>query len=35
MIAKVLNKHFQDVLDVSKLESTGLQVVYFGGGYLL
>ncbi|KAI1340235.1 L-fucose:H+ symporter permease-like protein [Xylariaceae sp. FL0016] len=31
----VLNKHFQTVLGVSKLESTGLQVVYFGGGYLL
>ncbi|KAH9889731.1 L-fucose:H+ symporter permease-like protein [Xylariomycetidae sp. FL2044] len=31
----VLNKHFQTVLDVSRLESTGLQVVYFGGGYLL
>lgn len=31
----VLNKHFQTVLDITKLESTGLQVVYFGGGYLL
>ncbi len=31
----VLNKHFQTVLGVTKLESTGLQVVYFGGGYLL
>lgn len=31
----VLNKHFQVVLHISKLESTGLQVVYFGGGYLL
>lgn len=30
----VLNKHFQTVLDITKLESTGLQVVYFGGGYL-
>jgi FHS family L-fucose permease-like MFS transporter len=32
---QVLNKHFQTVLGVSRLESTGLQVVYFGGGYLL
>ncbi len=31
----VLNKHFQNVLDITKLQSTGLQVVYFGGGYLL
>ncbi|TDZ20005.1 Glucose/galactose transporter [Colletotrichum orbiculare MAFF 240422] len=31
----VLNKHFQTVLDISRLESTGLQVMYFGGGYLL
>jgi FHS family L-fucose permease-like MFS transporter len=31
----VLNKHFQNVLKVTKLQSTGLQVVYFGGGYLL
>jgi FHS family L-fucose permease-like MFS transporter len=30
----VLNKHFQVVLDITKLQSTGLQVVYFGGGYL-
>ncbi|PVI04024.1 L-fucose:H+ symporter permease-like protein [Periconia macrospinosa] len=30
----VLNKHFQTVLGVSRLESTGLQVMYFGGGYL-
>lgn len=30
----VLNKHFQEVLDISKLQSTGLQVMYFGGGYL-
>ncbi|KAF4624045.1 hypothetical protein G7Y89_g14129 [Cudoniella acicularis] len=31
----VLNKHFQTVLDITKLQSTGLQVVYFGGGYLM
>lgn len=31
----VLNKHFQTVLGVTRLESTGLQVMYFGGGYLL
>jgi FHS family L-fucose permease-like MFS transporter len=31
----VLNKHFQDALGVTRLESTGLQVMYFGGGYLL
>lgn len=31
----VLNKHFQTVLEISKLQSTGLQIVYFGGGYLL
>jgi FHS family L-fucose permease-like MFS transporter len=31
----VLNKHFQTVLGITKLQSTGLQVVYFGGGYLL
>ncbi|CED85227.1 Major facilitator superfamily domain, general substrate transporter [Phaffia rhodozyma] len=31
----VLNKHFQDVLNISKLESTGLQVAYFGIGYFL
>ena len=30
----VLNKHFQNVLGISRLESTGLQVMYFGGGYL-
>ncbi|KAK3714054.1 hypothetical protein LTR37_008083 [Vermiconidia calcicola] len=30
----VLNKHFQNVLGVTRLESTGLQVMYFGGGYL-
>jgi len=29
----VLNSHFQTVLDITKLESTGLQVMYFGGGY--
>jgi FHS family L-fucose permease-like MFS transporter len=29
----VLNKHFQQVLDITRLESTGLQVMYFGGGY--
>lgn len=29
----VLNKHFQTVLGISKLQSTGLQVVYFGLGY--
>jgi FHS family L-fucose permease-like MFS transporter len=29
----VLNKHFQNVLKITKLESTGLQIVYFGGGY--
>lgn len=28
----VLNKHFQVVLDITKLQSTGLQVMYFGGG---
>lgn len=30
----VLNKHFQEVLKISKLQSTGLQVMYFGGGKL-
>lgn len=30
----VLNAHFQKVLEISKLESTGLQIAYFGGGYL-
>ncbi|KAK4988804.1 hypothetical protein LTR50_003649 [Elasticomyces elasticus] len=30
----VLNKHFQNVLGITKLQSTGLQVMYFGGGYL-
>ena len=30
----VLNKHFQNVLKISKLESSALQIVYFGGGYL-
>jgi len=29
----VLNSHFQAVLDITKLQSTGLQVMYFGGGY--
>ena len=29
----VLNKHFQNVLKISKFESTALQIVYFGGGY--
>ncbi|KAK4685622.1 MFS transporter, FHS family, L-fucose permease, partial [Tremellales sp. Uapishka_1] len=29
----VLNKHFQNVLDITKLQSTGLQVAYFGIGY--
>ncbi|KAI9638184.1 major facilitator superfamily transporter [Dioszegia hungarica] len=29
----VLNKHFQNVLGISKLQSTGLQVAYFGIGY--
>lgn len=28
----VLNSHFQTVLGITKLESTGLQVMYFGGG---
>ena len=32
-ILDVLNKHFQNVLKITRLESTGLQVVYFGGGY--
>ena len=31
----VLNKHFQTVLGISKVQSTGLQVVYFGFGYLV
>jgi FHS family L-fucose permease-like MFS transporter len=31
----VLNKHFQNVLGVTKLQSTGLQVAYFGVGYFL
>ena len=26
--------HSQDVLQITRLESTGLQVMYFGGGYL-
>lgn len=29
----VLNSHFQAVLNITKLQSTGLQVMYFGGGY--
>jgi FHS family L-fucose permease-like MFS transporter len=29
----VLNKHFQNVLHITKLQSTGLQVAYFGIGY--
>lgn len=28
----VLNSHFQAVLSITKLQSTGLQVMYFGGG---
>lgn len=28
----VLNSHFQAVLNITKLQSTGLQVMYFGGG---
>lgn len=31
----VLNSHFQKVLGITKLESTGLQVAYFGGGYFV
>ncbi|KAL2069364.1 hypothetical protein VTL71DRAFT_15702 [Oculimacula yallundae] len=31
----VLNSHFQAVLSITKLQSTGLQVMYFGGGYFL
>jgi len=31
----VLNSHFQTVLGITKLESTGLQVAYFGGGYFV
>ncbi|KAJ3328898.1 hypothetical protein HDU93_001225, partial [Gonapodya sp. JEL0774] len=31
----VLNKHFQNVLGISKIQSTGLQVAYFGVGYFL
>lgn len=31
----VLNKHFQSVLSITRLKSTGLQVMYFGGGYFL
>jgi FHS family L-fucose permease-like MFS transporter len=29
----VLNKHFQNVLDITKTQSTGLQAAYFGIGY--
>ncbi|CAE6377613.1 unnamed protein product [Rhizoctonia solani] len=29
----VLNKHFQNTLEITKLQSTGLQVAYFGVGY--
>ncbi|KAF8710263.1 Major Facilitator Superfamily, partial [Rhizoctonia solani] len=29
----VLNKHFQNTLGITKLESTGLQIAYFGAGY--
>lgn len=29
----VLNKHFQNVLGITKIESTGLQAAYFGIGY--
>jgi FHS family L-fucose permease-like MFS transporter len=31
----VLNSHFQAVLGITKLQSTGLQVMYFGGGYFV
>ncbi len=31
----VLNSHFQAVLSITKLQSTGLQVMYFGGGFVL
>ncbi|KXS14660.1 MFS general substrate transporter [Gonapodya prolifera JEL478] len=31
----VLNKHFQNVLGISKTQSTTLQVAYFGVGYFL
>jgi FHS family L-fucose permease-like MFS transporter len=31
----VLNAHFQAVLGITKLQSTGLQVMYFGGGYFI
>lgn len=31
----VLNKHFQDVLGISKLESTLLQVAYFGAYFIM
>jgi FHS family L-fucose permease-like MFS transporter len=29
-----VSQHFQNVLGITKLESTGLQIAYFGGGYL-
>jgi len=31
----VLNKHFQNVLGITRLETTGLQIMYSSGGYLL
>jgi FHS family L-fucose permease-like MFS transporter len=31
----VLNSHFQGVLKITKLQSTGLQVMYFGGGLVI
>jgi len=31
----VLNKHFQNVLKITRLQSTALQIVYFGGGYFV
>ena len=31
----VLNKHFQNVLGITKLQSTGLQVAYFGSYFVL
>lgn len=32
-LLNVLNKHFQNVLKITRLQSTALQIVYFGGGY--
>ncbi|KAH7338016.1 major facilitator superfamily domain-containing protein [Rhizoctonia solani] len=32
-LARCPQKHFQNILHISKLESTGLQVAYFGLGY--